>query len=184
MIDRQAASDALTEIATIARKVRQSTIYRTASANLIMWGILVFAGYAASYLAPRAAIWIWIGVTVIGIAGWIVLAAWKRRRAKVESFNARLLIAVLLFLAFGVFTILFGHFGPRQISAFWPIYFMLVYTIVGLWTGTAFVVIGLSITALTLISYVFVGASFDLWMALIDGGGLVLGGLWMRRDQV
>jgi hypothetical protein len=184
MIDRHEASDALVEIAAIAKKVRQSTIYRTASANLIMWGILVFAGYVASYLAPRAAIWIWIAITVIGITGWIVLAAWKRQRAKVESFNARLLIAVLLFLAFGVFTILLGHFGPRQIAAFWPIYFMLVYTIVGLWTGTAFVVIGLSITALTLFGYVVIGDAFSLWMAFVDGGGLLLGGLWMRRDQV
>jgi len=183
MIDRQEASDALAEIATIAKKVRQSTIYQTASANLIMWGILVFAGYVASYLVPRAAPWIWSAVTATGIVGWIVLAAWKRRQAKVESFNARLLIAVLLFLAFGVFTILLGHFGPRQISAFWPIYFVLVYTIVGLWTGLAFVVIGLSIAALTLFGYVFIGEAFSLWMAFVNGGGLVLGGLWMRRDQ-
>ena len=42
--------------------------------------------------------------------------------------------------------------------------------------------IGLSITALTLIGYVYIGEGFDLWMAVVDGGGLILGGLWMRRD--
>ena len=57
-----------------------------------------------------------------------------------------------------------------------------LYTIVGLWVGAAFVAIGLGITALTLVGYFFVGAWFDLWMAVVNGGGLVLGGLWMRRS--
>ena len=34
---------------------------------------------------------------------------------------------------------------------------MLVYTIAGLWVGRAYVAIGLSITALTLIGYVYLG---------------------------
>jgi hypothetical protein len=182
MIDQKEASAALADIDDIARRVRQSTIYRIASANLIMWGVLVFVGYLGTYLLPRSAYLIWAAVTIIGMAGWIALAAWQRRRAKVRSFNLRVLVAVLLFVAFGVFTIVLGHFGPRQISTFWPIYFMLVYTIVGLWTGLAFVVIGLSITALTLLGYFLVGDAFDLWMAFVDGGGLVLGGLWMRRE--
>jgi len=30
--------------------------------------------------------------------------------------------------------------------------------------------------------YFLVGDAFDLWMAFVDGGGLILGGLWMRRS--
>ena len=60
-----------------------------------------------------------------------------------------------------------GQFTPRQLGAFWPIYFMLVYTIAGLWVGQAFVAIGLSITALTLVGYFFVGT----WFEPVDGGG-------------
>jgi hypothetical protein len=60
---------------------------------------------------------------------------------------------------------------------------MMIYTIVGLWVGAAFVAIGLSVTVLTLIGYFFVdGAAFLLWMAVVNGGGLILGGLWMRRS--
>ena len=36
--------------------------------------------------------------------------------------------------------------------------------------------------ALTLIGYFFIGESFELWMAIVNGGGLILGGLWMRRN--
>ncbi len=51
-----------------------------------------------------------------------------------------------------------------------------------MWFGRAFVAIGLGITALTLVGYFFVGDAFELWMALVNGGGLILGGLWMRRN--
>ena len=54
--------------------------------------------------------------------------------------------------------------------------------IAGLWFGYAFVAIGLGITALTLIGYFHVGDAFELWMAFVNGGGLILGGLWMRRS--
>ena len=59
---------------------------------------------------------------------------------------------------------------------------MLLYIIAGLWFGHAFVAIGLFITALALAGYFWAGAWFELWMAFVDGGGLMLGGLWMRRS--
>ena len=55
-----------------------------------------------------------------------------------------MLIAFVLFFAFGFLcTSVLGHFTPRQMGTFWPIYFMLLYIIAGLWFGHAFVVIGL-----------------------------------------
>jgi len=68
------------------------------------------------------------------------------------------------------------------VRTFWPIYFMLVYTVAGLWVGRAFVTIGVCIIALTLVGFFFVGSAFPLWMAFVNGGGLILGGLWMRRS--
>ena len=68
-------------------------------------------------------------------------------------------------------------------GTFWPIYFMLFYMLAGLWIGRALVAIGLGITVLTLIGYFAItGAAFPLWMAAVNGGGLILGGLWMRRS--
>ena len=58
---------------------------------------------------------------------------------------------------------------------------MLFYSIAGLWFGYAFIAIGAGITALTLVGYCYIGAAFPLWMAFVNGGGLILGGLWMQR---
>ena len=182
-IDSREAASALSDISEIARRVRQSTIYNLSSLMLIMWGALTFAGYVASYLLPRHAGYVWIAVYVVGIAGTVVISAFNRVRSGIRTFDIRMFAAFLLFIAVGIFSsVWLGHFTPRQMGTFWPLYFMMVYTIVGLWVGLAFVAIGLSIIALTLIGYFFVGDAFDLWMAFVNGGGLILGGLWMRRS--
>jgi len=182
-IDSREAASALSDISDISRRVRQSTIYQLSGLMLIMWGALTFAGYVASYLSPRHAGYGWIAVYVAGIVGTIVISPLNRARSGIRTFDIRMLAAFLLFIAVGIFSsVWLGHFTPRQMGTFWPLYFMMVYTIVGLWVGLAFVAIGLSIIALTLIGYFFVGGAFDLWMAFVNGGGLIVGGLWMRRD--
>jgi hypothetical protein len=182
-IDPTDAASALTDIESVVRRVRQSRIYNFSSLMLIMWGALVFAGYLTSYIWPRMGGYSWTAIYLIGIAGSFVISRYDHAREGVRTFDLRMLAAFVLFVAFGIFcTIVLGHFTPRQLGTFWPIYFMLVYTIVGLWAGYAFVAIGLGITALTLIGYFFAGNWFDLWMAFVDGGGLMLGGLWMRRS--
>ncbi len=183
MIDSKQATEALTDIDGIVRRVRQSRIYNFSSLMLIMWGALVFAGYVTSYIWPRTGGLHWIVLDVIGLAGSLAIGASTRQRDGVNTFDTRFLIASVLLIVFGcILSIGVGHLRPRQMDAFWPIYFMMVYAIVGLWFGYAFVAIGVGITALTLIGYFFAGDWFNLWMAVVDGGGLMLGGLWMRRS--
>ena len=182
MIDSQQASEALAEINEMTRRVRQSRIYNLASLMLILWGALIFAGYLVTYLTPRNAGYAWPAVYAVGIAGTIAISASNHARSGIRTLDLRMFTAFLLFVAFGIFCCWLGHFTPRQLGTFWPVYFMLVYTIAGLWVGHAFVAIGLGIIALTLIGYFFIGDAFDLWMAFVDGGGLMLGGLWMRRS--
>jgi hypothetical protein len=183
MIDRQQASDALTDIDDIVRRVRQSQIYNVGSLIMIAWGVLVFAGNIATWLWPRYGNYIWIAVDIAGVLSSFALSTLGRRHTGVRAFDFRILAAFLLFLAFGFFCADgLGHFTPRQQGTFWPIYFMLFYSIAGLWFGYAFVAIGLCISALTLIGYFYVGEAFLLWMAFVNGGGLILGGLWMRRS--
>jgi len=183
VIDSKQAGEALTEINQIARRVRQSTIYNFASLMLIMWGVLVFAGHLFVHIQPRYTLLIWLAVTGLGIAGSLAISAATHARTGVRTFDPRFLIAFLLFMGFGyLWTLGLGHFTARQLDTFWPLYFMLVYTIAGLWFGLAFVAIGLGVTALTLIGYFFIGDWFHLWMAVVNGGGMILGGLWMRRS--
>jgi hypothetical protein len=183
-VDPKDAAQALNDIEQIVQRVRQSRTYDIASLMMILWGILVFAGNIANYAWPRYGGYIWIGVNAAGAVGSIAVSAFRFPGTAGRGFDFRMAMAFLLFFAFGLLcSTVLGHFGPREMGAFWPIYFMLIYCIAGLWFGRAFVAIGLGITVPTLIGYFFVtGAAFLLWMAAVNGGGLILSGLWMRRS--
>ena len=122
MIDSQQASAALNDINDVVHRVRQSRIYQTASLIIIMWGVLVFAGYIANYTWPPQGHTIWAVVDLIGIAGSIAIAAFSGVGPGAGAFALRLLVAFLLFIAFGIFySAVLGHFGPRQMLVFWQI---------------------------------------------------------------
>ncbi|MDH6261201.1 hypothetical protein [Bradyrhizobium sp. BR13661] len=182
MIDSKEASAALADIDDIVQRVKQSQLYELASIAALWWGVLVFAGNLITWLWPFYAAYAWPVVDVLGVGGLIATRLFTPSRRHGGGFDIRLVLVFALFFAFGnICTGVLGHFGPRELGAFWPIYFMLFYTLAGLWFGTAFVAIGLAIIALTLIGFFFIGEAFPLWMAFVNGGGLIVGGLWMRR---
>jgi hypothetical protein len=69
----------------------------------------------------------------------------------------------------------------RQIEAFIPLVVAASYAVMGCWVGLRLTVAGGALAALTLCGFFFVPAYFSLWMAVVGGGALVLGGLWLRR---
>jgi hypothetical protein len=183
-IDPKEAASALSDIDDMVRRVRQSRVYDLASQIMIAAGVLVLAGNIANFVAPAYGSYIWIGVNVLNIVAVAIISISGHRRTGVRAFDFKVLVAFLLFYGFGILcTGVLGHYGPREMEAFWPIYFMLFYMFGGLWFGGAFIAIGLAITVLTLVGYFFItGPAFLLWMAAVNGGGLILGGLWMRRS--
>jgi hypothetical protein len=183
VIDSQQASAALNDINDVVRRVRQSRIYQISSIIITMWGVLLFAAYIANYTWPRQGYTIWTVANLLGLAITTAIGFVSNRRSGTRAFPIRSLVSFLLIGVFGVFcSVVLGHFGPRQTIVFWVLYGMLFYAIAGLWFGYAFIVIAVCTTTLTLIGYYYIGPAFLLWMAVVHGGGLVLGGLWMRRS--
>jgi hypothetical protein len=182
MIDSQQASAALDDIDDVVRRVRQSRIYEIASIIITLWGVLVLAGYVANYVWPRHGYTIWTAVDLGGLVIASAVGFFINRRSGAGNFPIRSTISFLLIGVFGLYcTLLLGQFGPRQMIVFWTLYGMMFYAIAGVWFGYAFIVIAACTTALTLISYCYAGPAFLLWMAVAHGGGLIVGGLWMRR---
>ncbi len=182
-LDAKQAAAALDDIEQIVQRVRQSRIYDIASRIMIASGVLVLAGNIGNFITPPHSGAIWIAVNLLSMATAATLITFGGRQIGARAFDFRMLAALLLFYGFGLLcSVVLGHFGGREMGAFWPIYFMFFYCLAGLWFGGAFLAIGLAIIALTLIGNFFVGgAAFLLWMAAVNGGGLILSGLWMRR---
>lgn len=181
-IDRNEAAQALSDIDAITTRVRQSRIYNLTSLILILWGVVIFTAYIAGMVLPRSQGVIWVVFNVIGVIGSFAISLFVHEKSGVRTFDWRALAALALLFGFGLFwAVGIARLSGRELNAFWATYFMLVYSVAGLWLGFGFLAVGISITALMLIGYFFAGSWFELWMAFVNGGGLVLGGLWMRR---
>jgi len=173
------ASAALADIESISRRVKQSSIYRASSLIMIGWGALVALGNLTALVAGRWTGWCWVAINFAGAILTIALIV-RMRDAIVGPVRAA--TAFALFFAFGfAWSALIGKFGPREASAFWPMLFMFGYALQGLFLGRAFTWIGVGLAALILIGYEAVSSGYDLYLAVVNGGGLMLCGYWMRR---
>ena len=169
----------LADVDSVVARVKQSRIYRAASELLILWGALIACGDIAVAAAPRRADWAWFLFDALGV-GLTTARLLRLRRARQGA--TRFVATFALFAAFGLlWSEGFAHLGARELAAFWPTLFLFGYALAGLWFGAAFTAIGVSLTALIALGYCTVGDAFPLYLALVNGGGLVLCGLAMRR---
>jgi hypothetical protein len=179
-ISAEDAGAMLAEIDLIKRRVQQSSIYRASSMIVMGWGAITIVGNLAALVAGRWTGAVWIALDFIGALGTIVIVS---RTRKNERLGASFLAAFALFVGFGlVWSLLIGHFGPRELDVFWPTLFLFGYALAGLMFGRAFTAIGVGLSALILAGYLSIeGLAFNVFLAMVNGGGLILCGLWMRR---
>jgi hypothetical protein len=183
-LDRDAALSSLTDIETVERRTSQAMFYGIASSFLILWGAVTTAGYLLGLAWPRHAGTVWLALMVLGFA--ITIGLTRRSHtgltARQSALGWRLVLAQIALLGFGVLVIAtLGPFSGRQLDAYWPLLFMLGYVLAGIWVGYFFVLSGVVISLLTVAGFWWSGAWFPLWMAVVNGGGLLSGGLWLRR---
>jgi hypothetical protein len=179
-ISAEDAGAMLAEIELIRRRVQQSSIYRASSMIVMGWGAIIFVGNLAGIAAGRWTGAVWIALDALGVLGTIVIVS---RTRKNERLGASFLAAFALFVAFGlVWSLLIGHFRARELDVFWPTLFLFGYALAGLLFGRAFTAIGVGLSAVIVAGYLSIeGVAFNVFLAIVHGGGLILCGLWMRR---
>ena len=179
-VSKSDAADTLRDIDQTQERSARLYGYRMASPHLIVWGVIWAIGYTASYARPQ---WqaVWPLLIVIGM----VASFWFGSRAKPEAavkFHwryAATFAAIAVFIS-AVFAILPPVTGA-QTGAFFPILVGFFYTLVGIWSrGARMLITGVALVALTLFGFFYLPQYFALWMAIVGGGGLVLGGIWLK----
>jgi len=184
-IDPNEATTSLQDIATVERRTREAMFYGGSSAIFIMWGVLVACGYGLTELYPRPGI-IWLGVSAAGCVATAVIIALRMRARPSEARDWRIVWAMLALAVFGAaWSHLLGPIVPRQMMyAFQPSLFLLGVILLGLWLGRFFVALGLVGIALIAIGYLQPEPWLRLWMASVQSGTLILGGVWLGRKGV
>jgi hypothetical protein len=174
------AQEALRDISRTGHASATTYGYRHASPHLIVWGIIWALGYGICWFRPQCGI-VWPALVLIGIAASTYIG-WQSKPAGAREYDWRYASTALAVFAF--IAAQFAVMPPRtdaQVSAFFPILVALFYAIVGIWTrGARMLVAGVVVAALTLAGYFLLPQYFALWMAVVGGGALILGGIWLR----
>jgi hypothetical protein len=144
--------------------------------------VLTATGYVLQYFFPVDAHWRWIVISIAGCGGSVLLRLRRGRPRHDNRIGRTLSYAQFILLFYGfIFVLLLWPLDGRQLAAFWPTLFMLGTILMGLWLGRFFIVCGVLVTLLTIIGFYWSGPWFPLWMAAVNGGGLIASGLWLRR---
>ena len=182
-VDQASAQSALDNIAQTEARTVQAAVYGANSAIAILWGVVVAFAYLANQFLPAIAGPTWLCAWASGFAGTALISwRWKRRSRDAHWMAMRLVWAQMVLILFGFLILwLLPPSSPRQVSAFFPLVFMMGYVIAGLWMGRFFILCGILVSALTVIGYLYSGPWLPLWMALANGGALIAGGLYLRK---
>jgi hypothetical protein len=188
MISESEAGEALRDIERVHRRTAQAGGYSAASPHLLLSGLIWAAGYVASGLTPPEQ-WamFWIPLSLVGVAGSYVLA-YRAHRPEPGNPAARtvhaarglwITAAMMVFVA-----ATFLLFRPVELTPYlvFPALLLgLAYSIVGAFGLPRFLWIGAGVFAVTIAGLVLARESIAFWIAAAGGGGLMLGGLWLRK---
>jgi len=179
-ISKEQAESALQDLEHIAH--RSATLYKYAkmSPHLILWGCVWMAAYGLSDALPSEAGLIWLIADSVGAALSIYMARVYGRAICKEHRRIGAVILTVLAFTMATFAILPPHSG-KQMSAFVPLVIATTYVLLGIWHGRRLVILGVLIGALTLLGFFLLHSHFNLWMATVGGGALILTGAWLRR---
>jgi hypothetical protein len=174
------AAETLRNIDLTARRSSNVYGYQAAAPHLMLWGVIWALGYSVTYLKAGWNV-SWIVLIVAGMIGSFWIGARMKPAGKDYDWRfGATALAVFLFI-FAIFAIMPPH-SSAQTGAFFPILVALFYSLIGIWTrGPRILITGIAIAVLTLVGFFFLQVYFPLWMAAVGGGGLILGGFWLRK---
>jgi hypothetical protein len=183
-ITKDDASQALSDIDAAAGRATEFKTYARIAPFLMIWGAVWMVCDLMTQFAPQwTAAWaIGVGAGTLASIGLGVFMPKQNATAAQRATSWRHTVSWLLVIAFVValFQVI-PLTSNREVHSVFGLVFGFVYVGLGLWTGWRMAALGVALISLTLIGFYAVGHWYWLYMGLISGGALFVGGLWLRR---
>jgi hypothetical protein len=185
-IDPSEAATSLRDIAAVEQRTREAMFYGGSSTIFIMWGVLVACGHALAGFYPRSAGITWLAVSAVGCVATAAIIALRMQARPRDSRDWRIIWATLALVVYStVWSWLLGPIAPPPMMyVFQPSLIMLGMILAGLWLGRFFLVLGLIGLALMAIGYLQAEPWLRVWMATVQSGTFILGGLWLHKQDL
>lgn len=181
-LSKTEAQAALSDIDDVTRRGMQLKSYRHGGPILMVWGVIWGLGYLGmAKLAPTYWGWLWLALDVVGVVGTLVLtpkAGAGERPVGAWRMMAGMAACVAFILAI---VAVFPKTELLPYLALPGLFVGFIYTVLGVIMGSSrYVWIGAAVFVATLVGYYLWPAHLAEWLALVGGGGLFVGGLWLR----
>jgi len=185
----QDAMDDLKAIRQIMERVRR-TSDGFGGWFMVLWGVIWFLGFTGThillYLQREDAInWLWTPLNALGVLGsvWLGIRMAQRARTKSSTLWVPLLLYWLALAAFDGVLIwqLRLYTNGRHMALLIVLTIALGYIQFGLFTHWSISAMGLFLGLLAVVLVTWLPAYFNLGFAVLGGGALIGGGLWILR---
>ncbi len=191
VISKEEAAQALNDINSANKRTTNMQHYRHLAPHLILWGFIWLIANTVTELWPANSAAIWNGLSWSGV----VTSMWIGFRSKHRShpFAAtsaeahgergfRILLTMLTILGFFVATFfILPKMDMKQANAYISMFWGAYYMIVGIWAGARMLVVGVLTVVSILFAFFVIPQHYFLWMGLMTGSLLILGGVWLRK---
>ena len=186
-VSQEDARKSLSTVHDVTVKTQRAIVSAYANPILILWGVLWIITYTAAHFYLAYAYHLFITMSVIGCVGTAVIFWLFHSKAPIRDTSSPgiewriALFWISLFVYAIIWLFLFAPFDGRQCNVFICTAAMFAYVVMGLWFTSCFmVVLGLAVTAATLVGYYFIETYYCLWMAIIGGVAFLGAGLYIR----
>jgi len=177
----QEAREALEAVGEMTARTKRAMWTGGGDFLFIVWGAVWIIGYSMFQFFPKPANTVWNVLLGCGILASVIIFWRMNARVKGAVPGRLILFWILLSIYAAIWLYLLKPYSGRQVGTFIPIVVMFAYVVMGLWGSEPLLLwIGLLVTALILVGYIFAGAWMALWLAVFGGGTLFATGLYIR----
>lgn len=177
------AAEALKTAATAAQRSVAAAAYQRVGRRLIVWGIVwIIVNIAGVVRLPVDGTYAWPAVNFAGLVACIILDVRSAPGPRGWRHAGESLVLFLAFAAF-VFSTQFVIVQPTliQVQTLVTLVLGLIYIVIGLSIGWRLLAVGVALMLIVMAGSAWAPDQFFLWMAAAGGGGLILGGMWLRK---
>ncbi len=190
-VTRDEASQALEEIGRAGSRMSRLSTYGDIAPMFLLWGVIWLVANLVTEFQPALSGRAWLAGEIVGtpLTLFLVVRQARHRGARIrqtggdpKAIGGR--YALMGAAVFGFFTSMMVVVWPlnaRQADAFISLFFAFAYAIGGVFGGWRLMAIGGVTAAAILFGYLELTTHFYLWMGLVGGGALIVGGLWLRK---
>ncbi len=180
------AREALALVEETTRRMRRALAHGGAPHFLIIWGVVWMLGFGSTHFFgsrdPRSG-WAWLVLDSLGVMASFAVGSWLGRRVRSRRGGAMVGLFWLAWLFYAALIIAFARpQSGEQLSLLISLFAMMGYVTTGLLYRSSFIsLLGAVVTVFIVIGYLVFPTFFNLWMALLGGGSLVVAGVYVLR---